>query len=117
MPSTCWDHCNLDSAILEQVEKINEFYSSHLNNGNNSDYNDETESAEQDGTSPRATAKINSLQSALQESEAVCRNSLDTIDSIILVLNGVGEAYGEVTGRTNNLMMNCERLLEQQVQC
>jgi hypothetical protein len=36
------------------------------------------------------------------------------LDSILKTLGEVGDAYDDVTGRTNSLMVNCESLLEQQ---
>ncbi len=114
MPSSLWDQCNLDVDIIAQVERINEFYSTQ-NKPASDHYTESDDGNVKESGSPRAAGKVNNLQSSLQEAELVCRESLESLDDIILILNGVGDAYAEVTGRTNNLMMNCERLLEQQV--
>jgi hypothetical protein len=116
MPSSSWDQCTLDNDILEQIDKINDFYGNQNTNFDllGSEETDEIGNSD-GGSSPRNPARINSLQSALHNTESVCRTSMETLDGILLTLTGVGDAYAEVTGRTNNLMMNCERLLEQQV--
>jgi hypothetical protein len=115
MPSSAWDQCILDNDILEQIDKINDFYGTQSINPNLLEFEESDATDNDGGSSPRNPARINSLQSALHNTESVCRTSMETLDGILLILTGVGDAYAEVTGRTNNLMMNCERLLEQQV--
>lgn len=98
--------------MLAEIDKLQEW---HSNLG-------AVESAVVDeGAAPDAVVssdvpvKINDLQSALQDTEKACRKSLETLDGVLLVLDAISNAYDEITGRTNTLMSNCERLLEQQV--
>ena len=53
--------------------------------------------------------------SALSAVESSCSSFINSLDEILGVLDEVGRAHSDVTGRTNVLMENCESLLEQQV--
>lgn len=113
MPSNQWDSCTLESDLIAQIDLINQYY------GDSEVISDDSSDVAQkeiNNDVARTNGKMGGdLQQSLQEAESVCRMSLETLDNILMVLNGVGDAYAEVTGRTNTLMMNCERLLEQQV--
>lgn len=112
MPSHLWDQCNLDSELLAQINKLQEW---HTNLGTVQPVAIEEGSAPDAVASSDVPVKINDLQSALQDTERACRTSLETLDGVLLVLDAISKAYDEITGRTNTLMSNCERLLEQQV--
>jgi hypothetical protein len=51
---------------------------------------------------------------ALTSTEEFVSTFVKELDSILKTLGEVGDAYDDVTGRTNSLMVNCESLLEQQ---
>eukprot|EP01041_Mallomonas_annulata_P006587 gene6587-13326_t len=58
--------------------------------------------------------QIDGLQHILTEADSSCRIFISELDKVLSVLDDVATAYADVTGRTNNLMINCENLLEQQ---
>ena len=58
---------------------------------------------------------VDDLQSVLDSAESSCSKFISELVSTLSILDDVANAYSDVTGRTNNLMINCENLLEQQV--
>ena len=60
------------------------------------------------------SAYVDVLQSSLSSTELSCRSFIEELDKILYALGEVSTEFNDVTGRTNNLMMNCEALLEQQ---
>lgn len=51
----------------------------------------------------------------LHSVEASCGEFIQQLDEILTVLDDISRAHNDVTGRTNDLMTNCESLLERQV--
>jgi hypothetical protein len=104
--STIWDHCIIDSELTNLIEQMT-FKDYYFEEDDQTDDNKiESVSQKED---------LDDLQIALNDVEYSCRNSLELLDNILLVLTEVVDDYNDVTGRTNSLMMNCEKLLEQQV--
>lgn len=110
MVKSVWDLCYLDSEFLAQIESIN---SISTNKSSCNSLKASPEVTEKIGVG--AISSICNLQDSITEAENACTNSLILLDNILTVLNDVSSAYSDVTGRTNNLMINCETLLEQQV--
>ena len=59
-------------------------------------------------------SNVDSLQQSLEAAELSCRTFRQELDSILYTLGEVSVEFNDVTGRTNNLMLNCEALLEKQ---
>jgi len=61
-----------------------------------------------------AHSNVDSLQQSLEAAELSCRSFRQELDGILYTLGEVSVEFNDVTGRTNNLMLNCEALLEKQ---
>lgn len=122
-----WDHCRLDDQISHSLKALHDSIQSRQENGHNRDYDNSKETNNQKPPMPITATTIvvdvksvnesnlGTQKSALSEAENTCQDFLRELDDLLLVLSGISTAHSDVTGRTNNLIVSCENLLEEQV--
>lgn len=101
-----WEYCVADE---QQMELFTVLQSQH-EALSSSEYNNETA----EGAFVAPAAPNSRLISALNDAEEHCRHFIAELDGILTGVDAMTNAYGEVTARSNNLMSNCETLLEEQ---
>ena len=112
--SSIWDVCQLDNDLQSAIDELKASSQQSTSSITVTTLSSDTQQGKSDIGGAFHEGGIFVLQSTLTDAEAACRESIDTLDSILNDLSKVSAAYSDVTGRTNNLMTNCENLLEQQ---
>ncbi len=121
-----WDYCQLDDRIASDMASLQEL----LRDPNNSTNSVKdtlqvvTNCGGADSLLPidnsGAGISINEMnlgsqKSALSEAESTCKTFLTELDELLALSSAIASSHLDVTGRTNNLILSCENLLEQQV--
>jgi hypothetical protein len=124
--SSIWDYCVLDAPTTILLQNLENFTSSNSKaispDGEATSSSSGSKSPSKRGSSTQTVSPaaisnsgIDGLQESLISSEISCRSFMTELDSLLHTLGEVSSLHNDVTGRTNNLMFNCENLLEQQV--
>lgn len=113
---SAWDYCNLDEEQLGCIEEVKHVYDAAIASPTAQSNPSSTSSSNNDILEALTGSEYDAYMS-LREIEASCREFLSQIDEALKLLENISVAYDDVTSRTNVLMVNCEALLEQQVEC
>ena len=120
--SFIWDQCQLDNSIAASLTTLNELL--HPESVSNSTTHDSIGATTlKNGSLLDSKASstavevplLGSQKSALTDAEHSCKVFLEELDALLTLLTGISNSHVDVTGRTNNLILSCENLLEQQV--
>ncbi len=116
-----WDLCNLASDELALASTVcdppSRAISSSIEAKTHAELNDlqdKCNSFDCLGSQYVSESSVDVFHKLLVASEIDCRKFRQELDSILITLGEVSLEFDDVTGRTNNLMLNCEALLEQQ---
>lgn len=106
-----WEYCALDTGVLHRLDSVEPSVSHELPK--------EKEITTSDGTvdsniNINTNGVIEDLLDCLVSSDEQISAFVNELDGIIEILDVVSSQHSDVTSRTNNLMLNCESLLEQQ---
>ena len=114
-----WDYCNIDPLLVEQFEDLQRDLCEYQAPQDTSTATTSAPSSSSAKVSSIYGSSANSVdkqvQSILYDTNESCRASLESLDSLLLMIQDVKSAFFDVTGRTNSLVHKCETLLDQQV--
>jgi hypothetical protein len=116
--ASVWDFCVLDAAQLELMHEIEKSLGKSFDSCPSSSGALSVSrqlAMETNNMIPVSQTGIDGLQNALLGAESSCADFMNELDDILKTLGEISGSHADVTGRTNNLMLNCENLLEQQV--
>ena len=85
----------------------------HANSAEYGENNDDIDLLSGCSNKSKAQGTVDHLQISLEAAESSCKSFMAELDGILYSLGEVNVEFNDVTGRTNNLMLNCESLLEQ----
>lgn len=114
--SSIWDLCAVDDTQLAEILKYEQEILQMGKNSQTNSVNDINTSTNLDSALECSDSGIDGLQAVLLNTESSCHNFMNELDHTLEMLCKVASSHSDVTGRTNSLMLNCENLLEQQVQ-
>ena len=107
-----WDTSVLDIIQLNMISKYESLISEN-SESTLTEFNDFAIGI--DFSTSQSDYEIEVMKTMLTDDEKCCREFIDKIDEVLLILSTLSTSYSDVTGRTNTLMRSCEDLLEQQV--
>ena len=137
-----WDYCHLDPSFVEEFEHLQEdlleFHTTSPSTTNKDFFHQSSSSTPSTIPSSSSASKHTTTIPSNVENQIIvqnttsqgiglmtlshcaeindaCRQSLESLDSVLLMIQDVKSAYFDVTGRTNSLVQKCETLLDQQV--
>jgi hypothetical protein len=108
-----WELCHVDPVVVEELDFIQEEW-----NGADTKHSHEILTEVPSSSSAGFHSKEaldNKIQSLLCDTNESCKTALEVLDSVLIIVQDVKNAYFDVTGRTNSLIQKCEDLLDQQV--
>ena len=116
-----WDNVAFDLESIKCLEQIKQQCNHYsivaerrlLEEGNDTNKRGEENKTHVDSSENESSDE--DYQLSLVNAERVCHNFIKDLDDNLKILDEVSSSYDDVTGRTNSLMLNCEHLLEQQV--
>ena len=107
-----WEYCALDTGVLHRLDSVETSFDQELEKIGVNDV------AHGFGSTNNIDVKENGviaeLLNCLVSSDEEITSFVNELDGIIAILDVVSSQHSDVTSRTNNLMLNCESLLEQQ---
>jgi len=104
-----WEYCALDTGVLHRLDSVEPSF-------DHEEYKEREVAASNGPSSNSKNASTNGvideLLNCLVNSDEQISAFVNELDGIIEILDVVSSQHSDVTSRTNNLMLNCESLLE-----